>query len=116
MGVRAKPPAWRSEDEAKKPNGVANKEPLEHKDLDTISLRVPNTDDLRPGLQTKSASSPQLLRRRVVRHADTQDGDGFEHPLQRVSPLPNDQTLFVKHLKFAHNAMSERLTTSPNIA
>ncbi len=33
-----------------------------------------------------------------------------------LRPLPNDQTLFVKHFKFSYQAMFERLVTSQNIA
>ncbi len=72
---------------AKKQDGVLTKEPSKPKDPETISLKVPDIDRLRPSMRSKSFSSPQILRRRVFRHPTTKDEGEIEHPLQKVRIL-----------------------------
>ena len=84
-GVRAKPPAWSSEDlNPKKANDVISKEITETKDADLSAVKIPDVDDLRQVLRN-STSSPQMVRRKVVRHASSIEVNGIAHPLQMVN-------------------------------
>eukprot|EP00794_Sanderia_malayensis_P006959 gene6959-7744_t len=84
MGVRAKPPSWRSETDttSKKSNGIAVKGPLERREFDSISLQIPDARGFRSGFLSKPMSSPQL-RKRFNRSNTLIQDEGFEHPLQR---------------------------------
>ena len=96
MGVRAKPPAWRSEDDAaKSPNDAITKETLETKDSDKDnidnkepsqqSLLVPNAASLTPSIRGRVKSSPQIM---VRKNASIKSRDEInttvDHPLTRV--------------------------------
>ncbi len=55
-----------------------------------------------------------LLRRNT--YDKTQQTNKVKKPVRYFRPLPNDQTLLVKHFKFALQQMFDRLVTSKNIA
>ena len=96
MGVRAKPPAWRSEDDAaKSPNDVTTKEPLETKDTDKDntdnkepnqqSLLVPIAAGLTPSIRARVKSSPQIMRRKNASINSRDEIDTtVDDPLTRV--------------------------------
>lgn len=96
MGVRAKPPAWRSEnDAAKSPTDVTVKETLETKDDDKgnadnkepnqQTLLVPNAASLTPSMRARVKSSPQIMRRKNASINSRDEIDTtVDHPLTRV--------------------------------
>ena len=84
LGVRAKPPAWHSEENGIKKQGMGDpSETVESKDQNSETSKMTTLEEPRPSIRLRTKSSPEFSRKdqnvsKNIRYDET------EHPLQRV--------------------------------